>query len=245
MITDQHVLDGIIESFKKIDGCLPTNIMGIKDLNSKHLFCSKYYLNLLKLEESDIKDKVVINNYVEKISNQLIIEEDQYVISKKKHRSYILITNFNNQHIPRLVIKNPLINPDSNNVIGIFYQIFEMDSLNFQNYLLESYNLIDDKKNINKYVNLSKREKQVIFFFLAHLSSQSIANTLSKIESKKISKSTIDSIFINQLYIKFEVYNRNDLFKRLIEGGYDNFIPENILANVKNIFTPMIQKEIY
>jgi hypothetical protein len=63
------------------------------------------------------------------------------------------------------------------------------------------------------------------------LTSQEIADIIFKIEGKKISKSTIDSLFNDQLYIKFNVGSRTALYKKLEQLGYDKLIPSDVLSS--------------
>lgn len=65
---------------------------------------------------------------------------------------------------------------------------------------------------------------------MASLGSQEIADHLTRINHKTITKSTIDSIFNQQLYQKFKVFNRIQLHDKLLESGYNNFIPNTFIS---------------
>ena len=69
----------------------------------------------------------------------------------------------------------------------------------------------------------------MIFFFLLNLDSKSIAEILTRIEDKKISENSINNMFTQQLFPKFEVFNRKSLYDKLIECGYSRLLPRNIL----------------
>ncbi len=53
---------------------------------------------------------------------------------------------------------------------------------------------------------------------------------LYQIGGKSITKSTVDSIFNDQLYAKFDVYSRIALYKKLQSLGYDQLIPKELLS---------------
>jgi hypothetical protein len=67
------------------------------------------------------------------------------------------------------------------------------------------------------------------------MSSQAIAEMLFQLEGKRVSKSTIDSIFNDQLYAKFDVYSRTALYNKLQELGYETKIPKDLLKNTSSL----------
>ena len=69
----------------------------------------------------------------------------------------------------------------------------------------------------------------MVFFFLLNLESSTIAEVLSKIENKRITKNSIDQIFSKQLLPKFGVYSRKALYNKLYDNGYTRIVPQNIL----------------
>lgn len=93
--------------------------------------------------------------------------------------------------------------------------------------------------NASEFPKLSKREKQVIFFFMANLSSLEIAEMIYKIEGKKVAKSTIDSLFNDQLYAKFDVYSRPALYQKLQAMGYDQLTPKEVLSPTSRMLDAM------
>ena len=127
--------------------------------------------------------------------------------------------------------------------MGIFLQVFEYGvTSNLHQQIGDLYHLFSAKKSSSEKIKLSKREKQVIFLFLANLNSQEIADTLFKIDNKRITKSTIDSVFTDQLYLKFKVASCTALHKKLLELSYHEFIPQEILVCSS---TPLKTLKIY
>ncbi|MBA8737424.1 helix-turn-helix transcriptional regulator [Chromobacterium violaceum] len=237
---DKKFLQSSVAHFTAIATAVPEIIIGVKNLNSEHLYCSPHYLNLLDLKLEDVCGEIVIQPYKTSISNNLIIAEDKLVILERGPRSYLLITSLRDGVTPRMVVKLPIINPATDNVVGIvyFFHNFPASPLGQQMRILCNKLNQGDISN-ETLIKLSKREKQVIFFFLANLSSQEIADHLCQIEQKKISKSTIDSIFNEQLYSKFEVGSRSALYSKLINLGFNRMIPLEVLNEAKTLFSPL------
>ena len=123
----------------------------------------------------------------------------------------------------------PVYNAETGNIIALLCLAHNLEVFNLVDILRRFYktgNLISPRP-IN--LQLTEREKQVIFFFLLNLDSRSIAEILTKIENKKISESSINHMFNQQLFPKFEVFNRKALYDKLIDSGYSRLMPKNIL----------------
>jgi hypothetical protein len=121
--------------------------------------------------------------------------------------------------------KHPIVNPETNNVVAIWVKGDEVQA-NTARIITNSY---VSKNNSNMEACLTEREKQVVFFLMINFNSEMIAEFISKIENKQISKNAIDQLFKNQLFPKFGVYNRKALSEKLLSIGFDRLIPYNIL----------------
>ena len=210
-------------------------MIGVKDINSVNVYCSQYFAETVGLSVKDIIGKIYFLSCYDQFLD-IVLDEDRVVIETKKTHTFLKVNKFHNIIKPIVIFKSPIINPNTNNVVGILFQGFEYSATyNITHQISKLYNIFNEselkyKISCNKKcIQLTKREKQVVFFFLAHLGSQEIANILYQIDNKKISKSTIDSIFTDKLYIKFNVNSRVALYTRLIELGYDKFIPQEVL----------------
>ena len=228
---DQDFLTHAISSVTFLSRAMPKQMIAIKDLNSTYIFCSDY---LAKLTSSAISDligkKVWLSLYDDDPSfEKIIIEEDQKIINSREPNVLLKINKFCTGLMSYLAVKTPLINPETNHVVGILFQGFEIGLTDLTTVVK---NLTPPKKlvELHDLPKLTKREKQIVFFFMANLSSHEIAEMLYTIEGKRISKSTIDSIFNDQLYLKFDVYNRVALYKKLQSLGYEKMIPKELLS---------------
>ncbi len=231
---DQDFLNRFIESTRVISDGLPKLIVGIKDKNLLHKYCSRHYLELLNVDASEIIGKKHIKNYRGTRASHMILRDDAALIAHRRETTHLLIVRLNNALKPRVIIKSPIINPETENVVGIIYRGFDYASANINRDIVSIEHARDDTCELNRPElerNLTRREKQVIFFFLANFTSNDIAKIISEFEGKPISKSTVDSIFSNQLYDKFEVHSRQALYQRLVENGYEKLIPQELIES--------------
>lgn len=222
-------LKKVVETVRFITTVSPKQMIGIKDIQSNHIYCSDYLLQIMGITEKEaIGNKVHLSLYDNDPDfEKIIVDEDQKIMQSHESQTFLKINKFKNGLIPYFCQKSPLINPETNKAEGIMTQGYEIGLTHFQNHFLKKSSELKSTTDIH----LTKREKQVIYFFMSHLSSQEIAEILSKMEEKSISKSTIDSVFNEQLYSKFKVYNRPDLYKKLQEAGFENKIPHELLQS--------------
>ena len=156
------------------------------------------------------------------------------IIKQRQKIRTLAVTEYHGTVQPFSLEKSPLINPDTNNVVGIYcyYEKLSFSSLQLQ--ILRSLDIYKYSYDVDiaKY-KLTQREKEAIFLFLAGLGSEDIASILAIVEGHNISKSAIDSLFRNQLFVKFEVYSRKALFDKLLNLGFDHYIPQSLLTKVE------------
>ena len=240
---DEEFLDAFISSIFFLTQAIPHQMIVIKNLQSEHIFCSEYFADLTGVKSNELIGKKVwlplYKGSDESEIETILRREDQTIINNRTAETFLKINRFSNGLLPYLSIKSPIINPYTDHVVGILFQGFEMGNFNFSHYL-KNLNLPEVKVN-NTLPELSKREKQVIFFFLSNLSSQEIAEAIYLHEGKKITKSTIDSVFNDQLYVKFNVHSRPTLYEKLKALGYETKVPKELLNTVSlklNILNP-------
>ena len=233
-MTDREFLDQAFVAMRFLSNASAKQMLTIKDCNSAHLYCSSYLLELMGVSELDILGKTIwppLYDY-DPDFEQIIIAEDQAIIQSQKPKMLLKINRFTTGLTPYVCSKTPLINPGTKNTVGILFQGFEMSFLALSQQLLKaSAKLNQAQIKLAEHRNLSRRERQVIFFFLAHLGSQEIADILHQMEGRPIAKSTIDSLFKDQLYPKFNVYNRPALHQKLQMLGYQTLVPEELLTH--------------
>ena len=186
------------------------------------------------LYKSSLTEQIgVTNQEIQKLLNDSRLKEYRYkAISSRENVKLLGIKSFPQSITQINIVSNlPLINPATNNVVALLINVHPIEVFNLSNILAKYYNhqLEDLSHPRINLVNLTERERQVVFFFILNLESQAIADILAKIENKSISKNAIDQIFHKQLLPKFEVYSRKALYDKLLEYDFDRMIPQNIL----------------
>lgn len=219
---DKLFLENYINYFKFIDASTGTCMGGISSLDDMVLYKSKF---------SDIAE-ISTKELLEYFKDPKIQELRLKVIDTNKQVKALGARTFESGKTKLFTVTYaPIINPSTNNIVAILVVPGYLETFNtwaiFTRYYTTGTTSLHPY-NPNEYA-LTEREKQVIFLFLLNLDSNSIAEILSSVGCKNISKSAIDQIFHGQLYPKFSVYSRKALHDKLIDLGYYRVIPRNIL----------------
>lgn len=226
---DNIHIKNLVNSLKLMSGFSKDMAIGIKNLNSEHIYLSEYCRYLFKVEK-DVAGLVSIWPNYSLLSS---IEDDKQVFATKTGKTFVIFCSNEQFLVPFLFTKTPLIDPSTQDVFGLIYYGIEYPYFDIHEQIAANFNkdFIED----NTKIELSRREKEVIFFFMANCSSLEIAENIGKIYNKTITKSTIDSIFSNQIYLKFNVTSRVRLHEKLAKLGYGSIIPKTMLNN--SVFT--------
>lgn len=229
---DHDFLTHTVSTMAFLSEATPKQMITVKDLDSVIVFCSDYLSKLIGIPLSQLLGKKIWLSLYDNDMNfeKIIVDEDQGIIDSREPKLVLKINRFCQGLMPYLAIKTPIINPETNHVVGILFQGWEICTTALTAHLASTFQPDKKIENLSDRPKLSKREKEVIFFFMANLSSQEIAEMLYTIGGKPISKSTVDSIFNDQLYEKFDVYSRIALYKKLQSLGYDQLIPKELLS---------------
>ncbi|AUR51245.1 PAS domain-containing protein [Aquella oligotrophica] len=224
------MLELFIDRLASLANMLPTQIIGVKDLDSRYLYCSPNFASLLGYSVEEIVGKH--DMFIGEENNASRICEDKQIIQERRALPFIHIDKIKGKLTPLTFIKSPIIEEKTDSVIGILCQVFEFATLDPAQQIINMYqNLNLTQKQNQQLPNLSKREKQIVFLFLANLNSAEMVEIIYQMEGKKISKGTIDCVFTDQLFHKFGVYNRQALYVKLVELGYNRLIPTEMLPS--------------
>jgi len=226
-ISDIANLKQFINSIDNICHCLQDPMFAIKSIDSKTIYFSEYWAEQIGISKEVILGSIVCPGAYEVESDieAQIKYEDQVVISEKQGIITVKNNYLDGSIVPYYCQKSPIINPGTNKVIGILCQGYLMSLINVHQILMANTN----QQLHEASPKLTQREKQVVFLFLSQFGSQQIADTLTHIENKTVTKSTIDSIFNDKLYPKFNVFNRKDLYTKLNKLGFTSHIPQDLL----------------
>lgn len=226
-MNDIHYLKKFITSIDYISHSLLEPMIAIKSIHSKSIYFSQYWADKIGVSVESILGTIVCPGAYESPEDieEQIQFEDNIVVKEKKGIVTIKINHIDGKMLPYYCHKSPIINSETGNVIGILCQGYALSPINFQNILL----LRSRDESSCARPALTQREMQVAFLFTSQLNSRQIAEMLTEIENKNVTKSTIDSIFNDKLYPKFNVFNRKDLYIKLHQSGYASCIPQGLL----------------
>ena len=243
-MNNQDYLNYLIEQFVEITTAIPTQLLLLKNIYSEYIYYSPAFLKLVDSKMEDIIGKTTSKG-LENLNLEEVKKRDLEIIATRETKSILIITNFSDGIKPRLFVKTPLINPENNQVVGLNCMIYDYCYTNLSHQIASLYNTDTSKQIKALNLKLTKREKQIIFFLLRHFNSQEIAEMIGKFENKTITKSTIDSIVINNLFNKFEVTNRQALYDKLVRLGFANLVPKEILGGTLQTSTLLEPIEFY
>ena len=246
-MNNQDYLNFIIERFSTLAAAMPTQLLLIKNTHSEHIYHSPAYLRLIAVEKDQTNSKRAIkraNIDDTELIYKKTLEEDVEIITSRQSKSLLLIIQFKDGAKPQLYIKSPLINPHNNEVIGIVGMIYEYCWTSLAHKAVSQYSSTSTSGTMNK-IKLTKRERQIIFFFMRRLNSQEIAEMIGRFENQALTKNTIDSIIANSIFKKFEVNNRQQLYDKLLKDGYDKLIPTELLTGFMQHSIQLANVNIY
>ncbi|HMT03584.1 MAG TPA: hypothetical protein PKD00_09840 [Burkholderiales bacterium] len=133
-----------------------------------------------------------------------------------------------------------LINPTNNQVVGYSSFMFPLSLDNHMHFVYEMLDIIQEgnlKGQETQAIELTKREREILFLACLRLSSREIAEIITHKANKQISSSTIGNIIRQQLFKKFKVYSLEALISKAIALGYYTSVP-NEYCKYKLIVKP-------
>lgn len=231
---DQDFLEKTILSVTFLCQAMPKQMVAIKGIHSVNIFCSDFLAARAGFAMNELIGKKIWSSLYDddETFEKILIAEDEAIINSREPKIVLKVNRFCDGLVPYLAMKTPIINPETNNVVGILIQGYEIGTTNLIQNIIKKMDSHKKAANLKNKPKLSKREKEIIFFFMANLSSQEIADIIGEHEGKSITKSTIDSVFNDQLYLKFDVYSRVALYQKLQSLGYDQLIPQALLSSM-------------
>lgn len=160
------------------------------------------------------------------------------VIANKSSIKMLLAHDFDNSGNigAKIVTRKPIINPLTQNVVGLLDQFEDFNVNSNFAHLLFFVNKIHRENNLCLVgadipgVKLGKRQHEILFLLLIGKSPKEIADFIIHFENSIISPATISAIINKQLYPKFEVSSTSQLIEKAILLGFANSIPESFIA---------------
>ncbi len=193
---------------------------------------------------SELRAKVMGINATEKIKGSKVTDIPSIASSQEAIKAIKTIDDIiAKQKYAEFVVSDPnlcstikifdlyykqLINPTNNQVVGYSSFMFPLSLDNHMHFVYEMLDIIADGGVIAKEtqaIELTKREREILFLACLRLSSREIAEIISLQSEKQISSSTIGNIIRQQLFKKFKVYSLEALISKAITLGYYTSVP--------------------
>ncbi len=214
------------------------NLVAIKDMDLNYVYVSESFAKDIFgsnpdiiIEKSDLDLQFPQLEAFCKASH----DEDSRVLSTPDQVTFLKIYAFSSGLKPVIFNKAPLINKDTGESVGLAIRAFHLKAMNLTQKIIHAFHIRlgvpKHKIKLTPPPRLSPREQQVTFLFLANFASADIANIINQIEGKNISKSYIDKVFAEQLYVKFNVNDRKSLYDKMVAYGFSDSPPPKLLSN--------------
>jgi len=220
---------------------LSQQYIAVLDISSRFVYLNNRHADVIgyqaKEEALGISYHEFKCNAVE--NHQLFTRQDVEVLSLKKSIIFLSYYCLHN-NIWRLLYgeKSPILNQEGEaiNIFSATQDITSANLIDLSRFLVNDNQLNTKKikqKSFTYYISkdedsfaISKKEQEVLFFFIRGKNAQEISNILSR------SKRTIE-MHIEVLKEKLQVFTKSQLIEKAIMLGYMTKIPETLLAQCK------------
>ena len=237
---DQNFLQHVVELYGLIHA---NKLSHIHDLNGEMLFVSDKFRKLIR-KSSDSKapyhDFDIARTPPESICS---INASLNKAIQTREVQNCLSINLNREnpdyHVLQ-VVKSPIINPHTDNVVGVIVEFCKIDfPLYFHKIFQIQPKQISKTKVISSDELLTTREHEIAFLLFYCRNSDEIASTINTFNDKFITSKTIRNIIRQQLYPKLDVSNVEAALLCLRELGYHKKVPKSLLTNIYIDFADM------
>ena len=207
-------------------------VVFIKDANNVFKYVSDTYKKAM--EQFGSADNF-IGMSTDKIQHEVLLrhqeagmEKDELVKSQRKAQAFIAVDIFKRIG---LIDKRPIINPTTNNCVGILNQARPFAIPNILSMIYQMHNIKSPISNKSLKLNLkhelTPKQHMVLFLSLNRYSYTEVATILTAI-GQKISAGRVNAHLENLRYI-FGTTSKNEMIEQAISLGYHLFIPRQFL----------------
>lgn len=236
-LQDTEYFDKYCESAKFVYESGGREVVFIKDNTSKFCYLSAGYVDgfLEGLNSDGLGSSNSLEDHQDKISTyfrsqtasfEAAIEQDEEVKSLRKEKFFIYVDRFDQIGLIR---KSPIINPFTNNVVGIIGYIIPFILPNISQLLYRVNNI--NHPIVNKRLNYEMTTKQHMVLFLAvhNFSYTEISKVMTKI-GYSISPGRVNE-HLESLKFIFRVKSKEELIRKGLALSYHLYIPRGFLKS--------------
>ncbi|MBX9597544.1 MAG: helix-turn-helix transcriptional regulator [Burkholderiales bacterium] len=238
--SDQEFFYNFVASSKTVFDYIGDNVH-IKDHEFKYKYASPSYLtffnkiygfekqaeDLLGQTLKEVIDRFGLNK--RNLYEDLTKQEEEIKSTRKSTRLVQAVANYPQVCV---VFKRPIINPASDNFVGIMTHFSTLAMPNILKTLLKvnrksSYIINNDSNYNHLEYNLTERQHIVLFLYLHRYSAAEIASILGTLDYK-MSNSRIND-HLEALKFIFRVKTKDQLIEKALAMDYDLLIPRALL----------------
>jgi DNA-binding CsgD family transcriptional regulator len=231
MITDMND-DDFFELYCKKADVVFSNGIGdlafIKDKNFKYQYLSPLY------KKNESQQGLIVTNKDTGLSEEqsaiwnIIRKQDEEIKQSREVREFLDIDIYKRIGLVR---KRPIINPSTNNFVGIVGVIKPFSMPNFLSLIYKMHGIdfgLNNKEQSKRLkFKLTERQNMVLFLYVNKYSNTEISLIISLI-TNKMSVSRVNDHLENLKYI-FQVNSKEQLIEKAISLDYHLFVPRKFL----------------
>ncbi|MDD3266003.1 MAG: hypothetical protein PHC75_02335 [Burkholderiales bacterium] len=233
LLPDDKFLSIFIDSF---DIHYSTQMVGLKDLNNSFLIVSEPYAQHMGMHRSELT-KVCQRAKASNISLDLdardivIHQKYEHVIKNKQSVKYIDIHNRDGNTHAFVFTKSPLINPSTDNVVGVIHKLDKF-SVPYIQHIFTQTNT-NNSMDLNT-TEFSDRERIILFFMSLGITNyKQIADIMTALrDGEEITHDNI-KYSVKKLLKITDTCFYNDMLNSLASSGYIFDVPESFLTKGK------------
>jgi hypothetical protein len=223
----------------------PEGLLCLKDSELKIQAATASMLDLLKAESSaDVFDQTIseiatrINIDYSKLANKLQ-KQDLSTITKRNRGIYLEILPYKGTLKIVVIYKTPIINPETDNVVGIHCQVENLLWPSLIKTLFKMNNskglLLNQKNNTDPLIEypLTNTQHIVLFLCINNYSYSEIALLMSEFGNPITSVRVND--YLEQLKLIFHVRTKNQLIEKAIGLNFHTILPYDLFNNFSTI----------
>lgn len=226
-LPDKKFLEEFVLAFYEI---FANEMASIKNNQSQYIATTTGFANLIGVSVQDIisKTDAEIPSKFSKYA-ELFYEYDRAVERLKKSMSFLDINEYANSTCAYVFNKKPVINPHTNNVLGVLYYVQQYKVTNLLNMLRKMHNPKSKTYHVGSPIKLGTKQSEVLFCILLGVKGDKvIANFINEIKGSGYTQQTVSNA-IKELYKKFDTNDRYSLLQQAIAQNFHLQIPKSLV----------------
>jgi hypothetical protein len=245
-MTDNEFLEQYVQSYRMISKSASGDMVYIKDLDLKYRFISPDALTFFgEKAENDVvglTSKEALDKY--NLWNNEVVEQfqrqDLHILKTRKNGLYLDVLPFNNNQVKAFVVRKvPIINPDTDNCVGIRGSFQRLAVPHPAKTLFKIHGvkglLLSQPRRKDPFQDypLNSMQHMVLFFCINNYSYSEIAVLMNafgyEITALKVNE------YLEQLKFIFHVPTKNQLIEKAIGLNFNVLYPAGLFNKASSV----------